>query len=89
VVAWRARIGDQEMEGTEILHLDGEGKVREVRLFIRPLPGLATAMAALGHRLARRRSRARGAAVAAMARPLAFAIRAGERIAPRLVRPRA
>jgi hypothetical protein len=89
VVAWRARIGDQEMEGTEILHLDGEGRVREVRPFIRPLPGLATAMAALGHRLARRRSRARGAAVAAMARPLAFAIRAGEGIAPRLVRPRA
>lgn len=87
-VAWRARIGDQRVEGSDILLLDGEGKVREIRLFIRPLPGLATATAALGPRLARRRSRARGAAMAAMARPLAFAIRAGEGIAPRLVTPR-
>jgi hypothetical protein len=88
-VAWRARIGDQRVEGTDILQLDDEGKVREIRLFIRPLPGLATATATLGPRLARRRSKARGAAMAALTRPLAFAIRAGEGIAPRLVRPRA
>lgn len=88
-VAWRAHIGDQGMEGTDILLLNEEGKVREIRLFIRPLPGLATATAALASRLARRRSKTRGAAMAAIVRPLAFAIRRGEAIAPRLVRPRA
>jgi len=87
VVAWRAHVGKQRVEGTDILHLDEQGKVRELRLFIRPLPGLATATATLGPRLARRRSRLRGAAVAAIARPMAFMIRGGEGIAPRLVRP--
>lgn len=88
-VAWRARIGKHQVEGTDLLRLDEQGKVREIRLFLRPLPGLAAAAATLGPRLARRHSRVRSTVMASMTRPLAFLIQVGEGLATRLVRPAA
>jgi hypothetical protein len=82
----RARIGSQELDEVQVLRLDGWGNVREVTMFVRPLPGLTALAAALGPRLARRRSRWRAALVAAMGRPLAAATRVGERTGARLVK---
>jgi ketosteroid isomerase-like protein len=67
--------------------LDDDGLITRVELFVRPLPGLTTLAAALGPRVARRRSRARGVAVTAMISPLAFMTRSGEKLGARLARP--
>ena len=71
LLGFRARVNGQRLEGTDIMRLDEQGRVRELRVFIRPLPGLTALMAALGPRLARKTGRARSAAVAGMVRPLA------------------
>lgn len=84
---YRARVGEQPIEEATLLRLDDRGQVREVTLYIRPLPGLTALMARLGPRLARQHGRARAAAVAAMTRPLAVVTGAGDRIAVRLVEP--
>jgi hypothetical protein len=70
-LVFQARVNGQQLEGTDILRLDEKGRVREIRVFIRPLPGLTALTAALAPRLARETGRARAAAVAGMVRPLA------------------
>jgi hypothetical protein len=70
-LVFQARVNGQQLEGTDILRLDEKGRVREIRVFIRPLPGLTALAAALAPRLARETGRARAAAVAGMVRPLA------------------
>ena len=71
LLAFRARVNGQQLEGTDIMRLDEQGRVRELRVFIRPLPGLTALTAALAPRLARKTGRARSATVAGMIRPLA------------------
>jgi hypothetical protein len=43
----RARIGHQELDEIHVLRLDGWGKVYEITMFVRPLPGLTALTAAL------------------------------------------
>lgn len=71
LLAFRARVNGQRLEGTDVMQLDEQGRVRELRVFIRPLPGLTALTAALAPRLASRTGRARWATVAGMTRPLA------------------
>lgn len=71
LLAFRARVNGQQLEGTDIMQLDEQGRVRELRVFIRPLPGLTALTAALAPRLAEKTGRARSATVAGMTRPLA------------------
>ena len=35
-----ARVGDRELDGIDLLRFDGEGKVREMAVYIRPMSGL-------------------------------------------------
>lgn len=74
---------------TELLHvtLDEVGLVAELELAVRPMPGLMAIAAALGPRVARRRSRAGGIAVRAMIAPLAFAATRGEGVSVKLAAP--
>ncbi|MPZ79162.1 MAG: nuclear transport factor 2 family protein [Actinophytocola sp.] len=76
-----ATVGGQRIEETLRLTLDDAGQIVEVTLYIRPLPGLAAVMAALGPPLARRygRSRLTAAVLRAMVAPLVFLTRAGDR----------
>jgi hypothetical protein len=78
VLVFRARVSGQQLEGTDILRLDEQGRVCEIRVFIRPLPGLTALTAALAPRLARHMGRARSAAVAGMVRPIAAITRLGD-----------
>jgi SnoaL-like domain len=84
-VQLRARVGRQELEEVPIVRFDDAGKVREVTMFVRPLPGLAALTAALAPRLARRRSRWRGLLMAVLSRPLAVMTRFGDKVGARLV----
>ena len=81
----RARVRGREIEETAVLRYDDAGLVREMRIFIRPMPGLAAVAAALGPRLARRRGRLRAAVVTAFTRPLVVLLSAGDRASARIV----
>jgi SnoaL-like domain len=79
------RVNGTPMQGTDLIRLDEEGRVREFTVFFRPLSGVATLASALAPEVARRQgSRPRSAVARAMTRPLAAATRAGDRIAGRL-----
>ncbi len=40
VLAFSATVGDRELDGVDLLRFDGEGKVREMTVYIRPMSGL-------------------------------------------------
>jgi hypothetical protein len=83
----QARVGRQHIDEAMVVTLDDDGLIDHMQLFIRPLPGVTALAAALGPRVARRRSRARAIAVRAMIAPLAFMTRHGEGMGSRLAAP--
>jgi hypothetical protein len=80
------RVRGQHIEETIRFELDGAGLIREITLYVRPMPGLLALAAALAPHIgpSRRRSRLAGL----MVRPLAAAGKSGEKVATRLVWPR-
>ena len=50
-LAFSARVGDRELEGIDLLRFDGEGKVRELAVYVRPLSGLNALTEAMGRKL--------------------------------------
>jgi hypothetical protein len=83
---FRARVRGAELEVMNLVCCNELGQIAEITIFARPLPGLATLFAALPPRVsARRRGRPMGAMVALVARPLAFALRTADRVAPRFL----
>jgi SnoaL-like domain len=84
--SFSARVRGVELEAMNLVRCNEQGKIVEFRIFVRPLPGLATLFAALPPRVsARRRGRLRGALVASVARPLALALRTVDRATPRFL----
>lgn len=53
--SFNARIGRQQMRGVDILRLDGEGRIREFTIQVRPLAGVTELAAAIAGGLARSR----------------------------------
>jgi hypothetical protein len=84
---YRARVGRQALEEATLVRLDGDGLVTEIRLWFRPMPGLAAVMGKLGPCLARERGRGRARLVAGLTAPLVAATRVGDVLAASLVRP--
>ena len=85
VLVFDARVGAQQIQGTDIMRLDEQGRVSEIRVFVRPLAGLTAFAAVLAPRLARRRGKARAFAVARMLGPVALMTRLGDVPVSRLV----
>ena len=85
-----ARVRGRPVQGAQLLRLDGQGKIRELRVMARPLAGLAAIAAVVGGRLARQRAggRARSAMVALMTGPLLGLTAAIDAGAPRLAQGR-
>ena len=79
---FRVRVRGQEMEATDVMRLDENGKVREFTVFFRPLAGLAALAAALAPGVAPTRSRALAARI--LTRPLELMTRSGDRVVTRL-----
>ena len=50
-LAFSARVGDRELDGIDLLRFDGEGRVREMAVYIRPLSGLNALAEAMQRRL--------------------------------------
>jgi ketosteroid isomerase-like protein len=40
VLMFEARVGDRDVQGVDILRYDGEGKIREMVVMVRPLSGV-------------------------------------------------
>jgi hypothetical protein len=39
-LCFSARVGDREVEGIDLLRFDGEGRVREMAVYVRPMSGV-------------------------------------------------
>lgn len=76
-----AVVGGQRIDATFLITLDDRDKISELTLFVRPLPGLAALMAALGPPMARRYGRSRFTAglLRVMIAPLVLATKAGDK----------
>ncbi|MGX6608492.1 nuclear transport factor 2 family protein [Micromonosporaceae bacterium Da 78-11] len=77
---YHARVGREPLEEAQLLRLDGDGLIRELTLFGRPLPALTAVMAGIGPRLLRRQRQPLLSRVVTVATaPLNAAARLGER----------
>ena len=85
VVVLDIELDGRHLHEVQVMRLDEEGRIRELTLYIRPLPALARLAGAIGPRLARRRGRLAAAAVAGFTRPLAAVLAVGDRTSRRFV----
>jgi hypothetical protein len=75
-----ARVDGEEIEEVALLRFDDAGKIAEITLWVRPLPGATALMNGIGPRLLRRLGRARLARVLpVMSKPLGFLVRFADR----------
>jgi hypothetical protein len=75
-----ARLGRQELHEAALISLDEDGLVKEITMWVRPLPALTALMAAIGPRLARATGRpGLPLLVGAAVKPLAAMTRLGDR----------
>ena len=86
LLGFRARVRGQEIEGVDLLRLDDQDRVSEIKLMIRPMAGLAAVGAALGPRIAR--GRVQRAFIRANTPLLRGMTALQEALAPRLTRMR-
>ena len=52
VLFFAARVGDRQLEGLDDITVDGDGKIIDLRVMVRPLSGLIALAEAMGARLA-------------------------------------
>jgi hypothetical protein len=84
--SFRARVGGVELEALNLVRCNENGQIVDYKVFVRPLPGLATLFATLPPRVsARRRGRLKGSLVVFLIRPLAFTLRIADRLTPRFL----
>lgn len=86
VVFWQATAGSRRIDGVDVLQLDGGGRIREIRVMVRPLVGLAAFSAAVGPELARIRGPVRHLVTQMLMAPLRALFLAVDLLAPRLVK---
>jgi hypothetical protein len=87
-LAFRATIAGRPVEAVDLVHLDADGLVDEIRVYGRPLTTGANFGAVLGPIVAReRRGRRRAALVRALARPLPGMLARADSVGARLMRP--
>lgn len=78
---YRATVNGQPLEEATRVELDDAEQIRELTLFFRPLPGLATLAGALAPRIARKHGPLRSIIAAVMLAPLGLVTRLGDRLA--------
>jgi hypothetical protein len=50
-LAFSARVGDREVDGIDLLRFDGDGKIREMAVYVRPMSGVTALAEAMGRQL--------------------------------------
>lgn len=79
VLGFSAITGGRRIDGTDVMRVGDDGLIYEIKVFLRPLTGLAAFTATLAPRLARKRGRLRGFLVAVLLKPLVLMTRTGDR----------
>jgi hypothetical protein len=77
---YHATVKGEPVEEATRVELDDQQRIREITIFFRPLPGLATFTAAMAPRVARKRGRLRAMMARMLVAPLGIATRAGDRM---------
>jgi hypothetical protein len=83
---FRVRVRGRLLEGMDLLRFDEAGRLRELTVFIRPLPGLTALAAAVAPGVGRRRGRLTAIALRLLVEPLAAMTRQGDRLIGWLLR---
>ncbi len=86
VLVGHANVGGVRLQFSDHLRLRDDGLIDEMTVFFRPLPATTAAMRRIGQGLGQQRSRFRGRMITAMATPLAFMARTGDRAGVWLLR---
>jgi hypothetical protein len=86
---WLASAGGRTIEGSDLIRHDEQGKIAEVRVFIRPLASIAIFAAAVGPPLAAKRGPVQGLLLGVLTLPLKAIFAAVDFLAPRLIQRRA
>ena len=81
---YHATVNGQPVEEATRVELDDQQRIREITIFFRPLPGLATFTVAMAPRVARKRGWLRGMIARVLVAPLGIATRAGDRMITKL-----
>lgn len=82
-----ARVDGEEIEEVALLRFDDEGRIAEITLWVRPLPGATALMNGIGPKLLRRLGCGRMAAVLPfMSKPLGFLVRFADKQAVGMLR---
>ena len=77
---YRATVNGEPVEEATRVELDENQRIKEITIFFRPLPGLATFTAAMAPRVARKRGPLRALIARLLVAPLGVATRFGDRI---------
>jgi ketosteroid isomerase-like protein len=88
VLAFRGILRGQDVEGIDLLRLDAAGKIRDITVFLRPLPGATAVAQFLSPRIVGRGNRAKAAIVGLGVRPLSALSRLFDAIGSRQARAR-
>jgi SnoaL-like protein len=88
VLAFKTSLRGKELEGVDLMRVDGEGKIREITVLLRPLPGTAAVAKFLAPRLAGRGNKAKGFFAGLGTRPLSAMAGLFDAIGSRDVRAR-
>jgi hypothetical protein len=72
VIFWRGWVGSQYLEEANLLRLDDQGRIREMTVFMRPVPGLLALAAGLAPSLASPRGRVRAFVIRCVLRSFAW-----------------
>ena len=83
---FRVTVGGRLLEGVDLLRYDDGGNLREMTVFVRPLPGLTAFAAAIAPSVGRRRGRLASLALRILLGPLALMTRHGDRFGTWLLR---
>ncbi|WP_328994134.1 nuclear transport factor 2 family protein [Kribbella sp. NBC_01245] len=84
--SFRAQVRGVELEAHVLLHVNEQGQIDELKIFVRPFPALATLFGTLPPRVsARRRGPLTGTVAAIVTWPLAVAVRTADRFTPRFL----
>lgn len=82
---WRIDVDGSSVEGVDLLHANAEGKIEEIRVFIRPLADIAKFAAAVGPGLAAKRGPRRAGVIRALVLPLRAILAIADRVSALLV----
>lgn len=88
MLAFKGSVNGTAVEGVDLMKVDGEGKIREITVFLRPLPGTTAIAKFLAPRLAGRDNRLKGTFAGLGTRPLSGIARLFDAIGSRDVRAR-